>query len=120
MHATLLSAMMVGLPVSRTPFVFLAFLAVLGAPAQILELAFIITAPAHPHATVVAVYPALLSLQRNNSIQSQVFSMNMGAKQNVCFLLIFVCCTLFVIVLLNVPSQLFSMNIEAKLMSGFQ
>ena len=28
------------------------------APAQMLKLAFFITAPAHPHATLVAVYPA--------------------------------------------------------------
>ena len=30
------------------------------APAQLLGLAFLITDPAHPHATFVAVYPALL------------------------------------------------------------
>ena len=34
------------------------------APAQVLELAFFITAPAHPHATSVAVYPALLNSER--------------------------------------------------------
>ena len=51
--------MLVGLSVGRSPCAFSVFLAFLGAPAQMLELAFIITAPAHPHATSVAVYPDL-------------------------------------------------------------
>ena len=56
--------------VSLSPLVFLAFLGVFCiAPAQTLKLAFI-TAPTHPHAASVAVYPALLHLDAV-SLQSQ-------------------------------------------------
>ena len=54
----------VGRLVSWPLLAFLAFLAFSGvfcvtAPVQMLELACFITAPAHPHTTSVAVYPAL-------------------------------------------------------------
>ena len=55
----------VGRSVCRSPFAFSAFLGVfcITAPAQMLELAFFITAPAHPHATSVAVYTALFLVE---------------------------------------------------------
>ena len=50
--------MLVGLLVGLSPLAFSAFLGVfITAPAQMLKSAFFITAPAHPHATSVAVYP---------------------------------------------------------------
>ena len=54
--------------VGRWTLAFLAFSTYLGvycitAPAQMLELACFLTAPAHPHATSVAVYPALFFFQ---------------------------------------------------------
>ena len=70
--ATLQPAMSVGRSVrrlvGRSPLAFLAFSAFSGvfcntAPAQTLESACFITAPAHPHATSVAVYPALLEVK---------------------------------------------------------
>ena len=58
------------LSVGRWPLAFLAYPAHSGvfcitAPAQMLELVFFITAPAHLHATSVAVYPALFQMKQN-------------------------------------------------------
>ena len=68
-HATLQPAMSVGRSVgpSVRPSVRISFFGVTGgfcvtAPAQMLGLTFFITAPAHPHTTSVAVYPALYFL----------------------------------------------------------
>ena len=52
---------LVGCSILQSPFAFLAFTDgfYITAPAQILGLAFFITAPAYPHATSVAMCPAL-------------------------------------------------------------
>ena len=63
---------LVGWSVCLSPLAFLAFSDVFcnTAPAQTFKLAFFITASAHPHATSVAVYPALFHLDAV-SLQSQ-------------------------------------------------
>ena len=66
MLATLQPALLVGRSVTIRSLALSAFLGVfcITAPAQMLELACFITAPAFPHATSLAVYPALFYLTK--------------------------------------------------------
>ena len=50
---------LVGQSVGRSAFSVFSVVFCITAPAQMLELTFSITAPAHPHATLLAVYTAL-------------------------------------------------------------
>ena len=77
-------------------FAFSASLAFLSSPAQMLELDFFLTAPAHPHSTLVAMNPALFFL-RLTLIEELVFlTINTHCRKgNLCLTAIFYVCLFF-------------------------